>query len=329
MEGSYKTYPLLYQERRKSVNEFEELIIMQTRSRNPKNFANQQKAIIGATHKNQLVHTTKKTIVKQAFQALWKKKGHNVPRQKPFAFLQDSRGIWYYEGRPAFTQRTRDDIPVKVGDHRRHIIPSHLLLDAFTAYINDNPKTIETDVDTFINNKGIKYRGNTLGDKLRAVSTYLQNNQKNLFPESGGQNIAIGFLPKDLRDVLTHCDNYFKSNKHLATVNDDTISEMKTKVGALKQKRYPTQDANDAKKEIIDVLLPLINDMSGDDYEDIKSLFKDSIIPSMELDLNKSEDMKNQNEKVIEIMGDLYKVENHGGLDFFQIMEDFLNLPQN
>ncbi len=301
-----------------------------TRSRaKPKNLANQQKARRRATPKNQLVHTTKKVVVKKARKALWKKKGRNIPRQKPFAFQKDSRGIWYYEGRAAFTQRTRTDIPVKIGDHRRHIIPSHLLLDAFTAYINDNPKTIESEADTFIHQKGIIHRGKTLADKLRAVSTYLQNNKKNLFPESGGENIAIGFLPKDLGNILTHCDNYFKANKHIATVNDDTISEMKTKVGALKQKRYPTQDANDAKKEIIDVLLPMIDEMSGDDYEDIKSLFLDSIIPSMELDLNKSEDMKNQNEKVIEIMGDLYKVENHGGLDFFDIMEEFLDLPQD
>ncbi|NEP05750.1 MAG: hypothetical protein F6K25_18980 [Okeania sp. SIO2G4] len=281
-----------------------------------KNFANQQKARRRATPKNQLVHTTKKVVVKKARKALWKKKGRNIPRQKQFAFKKDSRGIWYYEGRAAFTQKTRTDIPVKIGDHRRHIIPSHLLLDAFTAYINDNLDDIDSEVTTFINNKGIIYRGKTLADKLRAVSTYLQNNQKNLFPESGGENVAIGFLPKDLRKIL---DN--------TSIN--TISKMRTQVENLKTQNYPGTGSTQAKNEIVNVLLELIDEMSTDDYEDVKLLFEESIIPSLELDLNKSQGMINQNQKVIEIMGDLYQIKEKGGLDFFQIMEEFLNLPQN
>ncbi len=294
----------------------------QTRSKNSTHLRKAGKKV------KKFINKCKPVVAQKARNYLYKKKGGIIPRNKPFSFQQDKGGRWFFEGRPEFTQKTRTDMPVKPGDHRRHIIPSHLLLDSFTSYINENPKTIESKVDKFIKDRGVKHRGTTLADKLKAVSKYLQNNEKNLFPESGGENIAIGFLTKDLETTLKHCDSYFESGKKRTKIDDETISELKNKLKILKQKSYPSADATKVKNNLIDLLLESLDNMQGDDYEDVKLFVKESIIPSLELDLNKSPGMKNQNSKVLEIFENLYQIKNRGGLDFFDVMDEFLDLPQ-
>jgi len=249
-------------------------------------------------------------------------------------------GEWVIKGRPTWNSNIIEHMNVKPGQHRRHIIPSHLLLESFRQYINANPKTIETQVDAFITKYKITTRGTQLADKFQAVAKFNHNNSNNLFPERGDENTAIGFLPTEITKILKESGAYFKtqSNQKGLTkaqkqqIAQDTVSWVEQELNKLKTKGF--QFILGVKTEILDIALAhikYITQTTNNYYDRVKSFLRDEIIPSLELDLNKMEELKNQNYKAIEIYKKLDKLRfgEIGKINFFDVMDEFHNLPQN
>ncbi|NEO96114.1 MAG: hypothetical protein F6K56_40595 [Moorea sp. SIO3G5] len=261
--------------------------------------------------------------------------------------FEEKNGEWVVKGRPGWISKIIQLMKVQKGYHRRHIIPSHLLLESFRQYINANPTTIETEVDNFIQNNPLSQKvkkltqiPGKLAEKLKAVATFNHNNIKNLFPERGDENTAIGFLPKGIVNVLKNADAYFQtqSNQKGLTkaqkqqINQKTVSLVDQELNKLKKTGF--QFIRPVQTEIIDIALEYIKyitQTTNNYYDRVKSFLRDEIIPSLELDLDKTPGLVNKNKKAIEIYKKLDKLRfgEIGNINFFDVMDEFHNLPPN
>lgn len=236
------------------------------------------------------------------------------PVSKAFAIIKDKKGKFQRQGRPSWYPQTVKNMKVKRGDHRRHIIPSHLLLDSICSWVNANSSTRQKEINQFIKGNKLKVNGRTLSEKLTIISRYIHNNEKNLFPEDGGENSAIGFLPKEIRVVLD---------------TQKTIKNVKLELEKLKTTGFSF--THPARKASLDPVIEMIEEMEKNKarFNDVKD-FLETIILNLELDLNKSGGMVNQNPEAIKIFQKLDAIRNNGTSDdFFAVIKDFLKLPQN
>ncbi|NEQ39396.1 MAG: hypothetical protein F6K40_25330 [Okeania sp. SIO3I5] len=293
-----------------------------------------------------------KAVAKVAHKKAWSKGKNPHVTSSTFSYIQEN-GKWVYKGRPQWYVKTVEDIKLQRGEHRRHIIPSHLLLSSFLNYVNDNSATIESKVNAFIT-KRQKVDSKTspihkvsisssLDKKLEAVSTYIHNNQKNLFPERGDENTAIGFLPKEIGNLLKNAEALLKveydnaakahpkkdlSNAQIKKITQKVVDYIENELQGLKKKGFGF--VLPVKADILDKAIAYIQAMLDKNYARVTAFLADEIVPSLEIDLSKTPELANQNQKVIEIFQKLDKLRNGegGDIDFFQVIDEFLSLPQ-
>ncbi|NEQ77697.1 MAG: hypothetical protein F6K23_34590 [Okeania sp. SIO2C9] len=284
-----------------------------------------------------------KAVAKVAHKKVWSKGKNPHVISSTFSFAQEN-GKWVYKGRPQWYPKIVEDIKVQKGEHRRHIIPSHLLLSSFSNYINAHSATIESKADAFIAKYKVPIKGSGLDNKLKAVATYIHNNKNNLFPERGDENTAIGFLPKEIGNLLKNADALLKveydnatkanssqnvSNAKIQQISKEVVSYIENELQGLKKKGFGF--VLPVKADILEKAIKSIQAMPDKNYARVTAFLTDEILPSLELDLSKTPGLAAQNQKAIEIYQQLDKLSNGegGDIDFFAVIDEFLSLPQN
>ena len=235
------------------------------------------------------------------------------PVSKAFRFTRDKSGNFMKQGRPTWFPKLVKTMKVKRGQHRRHIIPSHLLLDSVCSWVNANASKRGKAINQFMTTHKLKAQGNRLTEKLTVISRYIHNNENNLFPEDGGENSAIGFLPREISQVL---------------VAKNKTAHVKAELENLKTTGFGFTHA--ARKAALDPVIEVIDEMerNKNTFKAVKD-FLDTIVLNLELDLNKTDGMVNQTPEAIRIFQELDEIRRDGTQgDFFQVIEDFLALPQ-
>jgi len=97
---------------------------------------------------------------------------------------------------------TREKMPVDSGEHRRHIIPQNLLVDAIDRFFEHQGKDISDEsMADFMSAFGIN-KGQSRAKMIADLKNTVNNNLNNLFPGDGGENTSIGFLAKQVWNIL-------------------------------------------------------------------------------------------------------------------------------
>jgi hypothetical protein len=130
-----------------------------------------------ATEANPVVQPAKKSAKKKAAK---KKAAKKKAAKKAKAKLK----------RQPFTSQTQKAIPVKAGQHRRHIISSHHMMKAIEKFLEHHKNTGEAQ-------KLIALQGDP-----QDLHNRLNNNHANLIPGPGPENSAIGMFTNRTGSLL-------------------------------------------------------------------------------------------------------------------------------
>jgi hypothetical protein len=228
--------------------------------------------------KNAMVYIYKRNLPKRLQEMITKKENGWKDAQKALNAIESAReekslkssklkvkesesGKIELVGRPAFTAKAKA-MKVKEGEHRRHIIPHHVLKKAIEAAFNmpymeeelyekkeskeeeslpTEPKDIskiKNNAITFFELMGsgsLIDKSNSLGEIAKILLTFVNSNTKNLWPGYGYENIIINVFHKAIMDFIDDI-NYSKP------VNDnknDIIADLENKYEASKNKADP------------------------------------------------------------------------------------------
>lgn len=231
-------------------------------------------------------------------------------------------------GRPNWTPDVEDDHPGE-GNHRRHVIPSHLLLQALCRQANDAQESIDDELVTFATaHKIVTYsRGKSPGNGtcrlLEAVGRFIHSNPRNLWPGEGRENTVIGFLSHDLDRVVRGIDSDVRAGR----MPVDILSRVLRDWRDLYPGMYPNR-----RRKTLNLIRTMVDDAvrrAGSPSRAlaaVRTLLQD-VAGSLDFDLNQLDgNWRAQNEHAIAIYGRLYKFVKTGHGSFWDIVSDFMRL---
>lgn len=240
---------------------------------------------------------------------------------------------WVYSGRPAFTTKTIKEVGLKHGEHRRHIIPSHLLLAALAGYANVKIGTIDGELQAFMKQHMNGAVENSTAKRLEKVAQFIHSNPANLFPEHGGENSAIGFLAKDMFNLISKADRSYDNMLYTKDLDWNLCITVLEQIRAQGPKGFKFAMAHrietcNAIAKSVEVVITQGFDRYERLWPAVRSIMYDSM-SSLELDLNKTEGMAKQNGMAIELFRQLQAIASGSGGDFWTTVNGILALPQS
>jgi hypothetical protein len=122
-----------------------------------------------------------------------------------------------------------DNLPPGLGNHRRHVIPSHLILRALCRQANDHPDAIRGQL--------LVYAAAYMPDSptfslqntctlLAAVARHIHSNPRNLWPGWGPENSVIGFVGHDLEVLLRGIDRSVQLREAPVTIINRVLNDL-------------------------------------------------------------------------------------------------------
>jgi hypothetical protein len=222
-------------------------------------------------------------------------------------------------GRATFTTRVQQQLPVQEGEHRRHVIPSHILGQATAR---------STSPLAEINKFNERWSGQASESEDARATSYriLHNNLGNLWIGGGGENSAIGFIQSTMFGISDSIVKMADLDGNVAL--NEVFDEMKSKAQPTFSKWQKFQIAWDS---IITVTTGLLESIAKDgrvNVVDTADVFTD-IANSCALDLPASAlTPPEYSQKAIELFEAMHKEGRHhevnGTFDQFMKMT-----PQN
>ncbi len=263
-----------------------------------------------------------------------------------------------YEGRPAFTP-TANGLYPGAGNHRRHILPSHLLLATLCRAANFYAETrqlhiLHTRLRGFATRYGVAVANIRDPDNiehmcrlLEVVARLIFSNGVNLWPGPGPENTVIGFLRRDVLNVkrlmlVEQGESPYKTIRkaveRLWALRRGMHAEVRTEklldIIEMVQSTGPLAQRAVRSLGLAEETLPGSDSHYGPRMDDVTRVAEllSSVADSLALDLNAEAGFREQNRAAIDLYARLFDYahgEREGGDVIWQILNDFMPLPQD